>query len=135
MAALDRSLLVIEGSEPAGQLVTLGAPDLAMFEFLGLGSARRSDPLLSLLGIEVPRSRAELDGTIALESEDMGRDAIQKKPIMGNHDHASRIFGEGFFEHAEGHEIEIIRRLIQDDEIRGLPERFCELQSIPLTAR
>ena len=91
-----------------------------MLEFLRLGAAGRGNSLFSLFCVEVPVAGTELDYAIALESKDMRRHPIEEITIMSNHDHTAGKRQQRFFEYTKCHQIEIIGRLIEDDEIRRI---------------
>ena len=113
----------------------MSATDLPVLELLGLRPAACGDSLFALLDVEIPGAAAELDLAVALEAKNMRRDAIEKIAIMGNHDGAARELRERLLQHAQSHQVEVIGRLIEDDEIRGLPEAFRELKAIALATR
>src|SRR6056297_164404 len=83
----------------AGRAGPSGACDLAMLELLALRAPRRGEPLLALLGVEIPRSAAELDLGISLEAENVRRDPVEEEAIVRDHHRAARIGEQRLLEH------------------------------------
>src|SRR5205807_6590591 len=63
---------------------------------------------------------------LAFESKDRRANAIKKITIVAHHDHAAAEGDERFFEQAQRTEIEIVRRLVEDENIAAALEDFRE---------
>ena len=57
------------------------------------------------------------DFAVAFERKDMRRNAVQKPSIMAADDRATGEILEPFLQRSQGIDIEIVRRLIKDDQI------------------
>ena len=75
------------------------------------------------------------DMALALEGQDVRREPIQEEAVMRNHDSAARKIFERRFESAERFRIEIVRRLVEQQQVAALLQELGEMDSITLTAR
>src|SRR5210317_1009267 len=69
---------------------------------------------------------------IAFESEDMGRNAIEKPAIMADHHGAAAKVFESFLEGTQGVDIEIVGRFVEQQNIRLLAHDFGQMHAIAL---
>src|SRR5665213_272264 len=70
----------------------------------------------------------------ALVGEDVGRDAVEEPPIVGDDHRASRELEERIFETRQGLDVEVVGRLIEQKEVATLLEGEREIQPVALTA-
>src|SRR5579884_3115230 len=75
------------------------------------------------------------DAAVALEGQDVGGDTVQEPAVVAAHDGAAAEGFEPFFQRAQGVHVEIVRRLIQQDEIRAFLEHAREVHPVALPAR
>src|SRR4051795_1463982 len=76
-----------------------------------------------------------VDAALAFEREDVRRDAVEEPAVVRDDDGAA---GEGlqrFFQRAHGVDIEIVRRLVEQEDVRALLQYFREVDAISLAAR
>ena len=59
------------------------------------------------------------EGPVLLEGEDSRHDAVEEVPVVGDDDDDAGEVVEIVLEHLESLDIEIVRRLIEDQDIRG----------------
>ena len=64
------------------------------------------------------------DLAVALEGEDVGGDAIEKPAVMGDGDRAAGEIKQRFLERPERVDVEIVRRLIEQQDIGALLQHF-----------
>ena len=63
----------------------------------------------------------------------MGCDSVQEPPIVCNHHSTSGELEQSIFQTGEGLYVEVVRRLIQEQEVSTLLERQGKVQTVPLT--
>src|SRR2546430_8637187 len=71
---------------------------------------------------------------LAFESENRGTNAIQKIAIMPHHDAAAAEGDERFLEQAQRSEIEIVRRLVEHQNVAAALQDFSEQHPAPFAA-
>ena len=77
----------------------------------------------------------EFNTAIALERQNMRCDAIQKPSIVTNYDGAARKVFKSFFESSHRVHIEVVRRFVEQDDIRAALEHLCEVNAVAFAAR
>src|SRR5450631_1655300 len=75
-----------------------------------------------------------LDVAITLEREDVRRDAIEEPAIVADHDRAAREPLEAVLERAQRVDVEVVRRLVEQEEIAGALDHLREVDAVALTA-
>ena len=60
----------------------------------------------------------------------MGADIVQEVAVMGNHQYGAWIFDEEFLQPVAGVYVQVIRRLIEDQDIRLIQKALGEAQAI-----
>ena len=97
---------------------------------LGLGA----EPALAISLVIGVVALEPHDLAVAFEGQDMGRDAIEEPAIMGdNHGAAGKIL-ERVLERAQGVDIQVVGRLVEQDHIcRGL-QHLREMDAVALPA-
>src|SRR5882724_9925680 len=75
------------------------------------------------------------DFRIALEGQDVGRDAIQKPAIVADHHGAAGEGEEGLFERPQGVDVQVVGRLVEEQEVAAGLEGAGEVDAVPLAAR
>ena len=87
------------------------------------------DLILAVIAVEI------LDVTVALESENMRGDAVEKPTVVRYYDRASGKVFQRFFESAHRVDIEIVCRLVQKQNVRAGSQHLCKVNSIAFAAR
>src|SRR5262245_49840466 len=59
---------------------------------------------------------------VALESEDVGRDAVQEPAVVGDDDGAAREREQRFFQCAQRLDVEVVGRFVEQDDVAALLE-------------
>ncbi len=67
---------------------------------------------------------------VALEREDVCRDAIEEPPIVGDDDGAAGVALQRVFEGAQGVDIEIVGRLIEEEDVASGLERLRQVDAV-----
>src|SRR5664279_4010302 len=87
----------------------------------------------ALVGLEVPLEPAHL--RIALEGEHMRGDAVKEPAIVGDDDRATGKGEEGLLERAQRVGVEIVGRLIEQQQVAAGAQELGEVQAVALAAR
>ena len=96
-----------------------------------LGASGLLDPLRVLLVAALePRHLA-----VALEREDVRRDPVEEPAIMADHDRAAREVEQRLLERAQRVDVEVVRRLVEQEHVAAAAEQLCEMDAVPLSAR
>src|SRR5216683_2042696 len=72
---------------------------------------------------------------VALEGEDVGGDAVQEPAIVGDDDGAAGIVEERLFKRAQRVDIEIVGRLVEEEEVGALLQHLRQMHPVALAAR
>ena len=95
-----------------------------------LGAAGLRDPL----GVLAPGSLEPGGLRIALEREDVRRDAVEEPAIVGDHHCATREVEQRVFERAQRVDVEIVGRLVEQQHVAPAGEHLREVHAIALSA-
>ena len=95
------------------------------------GAARLGDPggVLAPGALEPGRLR------VALEGEDVRRDPVEEPAVVGDHDGAAGEVDERILERAERVDVEVVRRLVEEEHVAARLEQLGEVDAVPLSAR
>src|SRR6185437_9162695 len=74
------------------------------------------------------------DLAVALEGEDVGRDTVEKTPVVRNDDGAARIIEQRLLQRAQRIDIEIVGRLVEQEEVGAFLQHLCEMHAVALAA-
>src|SRR6202521_176413 len=119
------------GSGPRSRVST---GELSVLEAMRLIGGRTQTPLaINLVILIVPLEPYSL--AVTLECEDMCRDAIEKPSIVADDDGAAGEVEQRFLQRPERVDIEIVGRLVEQQQIAALLQELGEMHAIPLTAR
>src|SRR5215212_8226426 len=78
----------------------------------------------------------EPDGAaVAFEREDMRRDAIEEPAIVADHDRAAGVIEQRFFERAQRVDVEVVGRLVEQQQVAAGAKQLREMHAIALAAR
>ena len=64
----------------------------------------------------------------------MRRDAIEEPAIVRDHENAAREFEQCVFERAQRFDVEIVRRLVEQQDVAAFDQRLREMQAPALAA-
>src|SRR5215218_1452536 len=97
---------------------------------------RRRAELLVAEGLVVAEiALEEPDLAVALEREDVGRDAVEEPPVVADDDDAARERLEPGLEGAQRVDVEVVRRLVEEQHVAVGLQEFREMDAVPLPAR
>src|SRR5688572_7972780 len=82
--------------------------------------------------LEVPLEPHHL--AVPLEREDVRRDPVEEPSIVADDDRASREAEQRFLQRTQRVDVEIVRRLVEQQYIAARLEELREMQAIPLAA-
>jgi len=71
---------------------------------------------------------------LSLEGEDMGGDPVEKPAVMADDDGAAGKVLDRLFERPHGVHIQVVGRLVEEDDVRPLAEHARQVQPVPLAA-
>ena len=71
---------------------------------------------------------------VALEREDVRRDAVEEPAIVGDHDRAAGEVEQRVFERAQRVDVEIVRRLVEQQHVAAAREQLREVHAVALAA-
>ena len=97
---------------------------------VGLGAEQR--PAVLLVGLEVALEPRDL--AVALEGEDVGGDAVEEPAIVGDDHGAAGEGEEGLLERAQGVDVEVVGRLVEEQEVAAAVEELGQVEAVALAA-
>ena len=74
------------------------------------------------------------DVAVALEGEDMGGDAVEEPAIVADDHGATGIVLEGFFEGAQGIDVEVVGRLVEEQDVGAALQDLRQMDAVALAA-
>src|SRR5215218_6216421 len=93
-----------------------------------LGAARLADPLRVLL----PRPLEPRRLRLALEGEDVGRDAVEEPAVVRDDDRAAGEFEQRVLERAQRVDVEVVGRLVEQEQVAAAAQQLREVDAIAL---
>src|SRR5215216_5729465 len=75
------------------------------------------------------------DAAVAFEREDVRGDAIEEPAVVADHHGAPRVIEQRLFEGTQRIDVEIVRRLVEQQQIGSSLQQLGEVYAIPLAAR
>ena len=75
------------------------------------------------------------DLAVALEGEDVGRDPVEEPAIVADDDGAARERLEAGLERPERVDVEVVRRLVEEQDVAARLEQLGQVDPVPLAAR
>ena len=75
------------------------------------------------------------DLAVALEGEDVSRDAVEEPAIVGDHHGAAGEIEQRFLERAQRVDVEIVGRLVEQDHVGAGLQHLGEMHAVALAAR
>src|SRR5690606_16702707 len=89
---------------------------------------------LQILGVIGVVSFEIDDLAVALEREDMRRDAVEEPAIVRDHDRAAREVQQSLLERAQRLDVEIVRRLVEQQHVAARAKQLREMDTVTLAA-
>src|SRR5690606_33525317 len=90
-------------------------------------------PLLVFLVLAVV-ALEELHVRVALEGEDVGRDAVQEPAVVADHEGVAGEFQQRVLERAQGLHVEVVGRLVEQQHVAALQQGLGHVQAAALAA-
>ena len=75
------------------------------------------------------------DLAVALEGEDVGRDPVEEPAIVADDHDAARERLEARLEGAQRVDVEVVRRLVEEQDVAARLEQLGQVDAVPLAAR
>src|SRR6266498_519234 len=72
---------------------------------------------------------------VAFEGQHVGGDAVEEPAVVADHDRASREAEEGLLERAQGVHVEVVRGLVEEEQVPAALEEGGEVQAVALAPR
>src|SRR4051794_39606305 len=93
--------------------------------------------LVLLVGLEVALEPVPVPRLLgrALVGQDVRRDAVEEPPIVRDHHRAAGELEQRVLEAAERLHVEVVRRLVEEQQVAALLQRQRQVQPVPLAAR
>ena len=88
---------------------------------------------VDFVGLEV--SFADVDVAVSLEGDDVGGQAIEEPPVVGDDHHRSGEARDPFFQGTERVDVEIVGRFVEQEEVGTSAEEFREMDAVAFTTR
>ena len=76
----------------------------------------------------------EADLAVALEREDVGRDPVEEPAVVADHDDAARERFEARLERTQRVDVEVVRRLVEQQHVAARLEQLREVDAVALAA-
>src|SRR5688572_33395585 len=71
---------------------------------------------------------------VALEDEEVGRDAVEEPAVVADNDDAARELEDRLFERAQRVHVKVVRRLVEQQHVGAGLEHLREMDTVALTA-
>src|SRR5262245_45884615 len=91
--------------------------------------------LLDPVGVLGPRALEPRDLAVALEGEDVRGDAVEEPAVVADHDRAAGEVEQRLLERAQRVDVEVVRRLVQQENVAAGTEQLREMDAVALAAR
>src|SRR3546814_7508650 len=69
---------------------------------------------------------------VALEGEDVGGDAVQEPAVVRDHEGVARELEQRVFERAQGLDVEVVGRFVEQQHVAALQQRLGQVQAAAL---
>src|SRR6185369_7057959 len=74
------------------------------------------------------------DAAVALEGEHVGRDAVEEPPVVADHHGTAAERHERLLETPQRVDVEVVRRLVEEEQVAAALQELREMQAISLAA-
>ena len=76
-----------------------------------------------------------VDGAVLFEGQDVGGDAVEEPAVVADDDGAAGETGQRVLERPQDVDVEIVGRLVEEDDVAALGQGFGQVDAVPLPAR
>src|SRR3954451_19762742 len=114
--------------------ISLGADELLVGDAVravGLGAELVAAP--RLVGLEVALEPRDL--RVALEGEYVRGDPVEEPAVVGDDHRAAREGEERLLERAQRVHVEVVRRLVEEEQVPAAPQELRQMHAVALAAR
>src|SRR5262249_49880828 len=94
-----------------------------------------AETLLPILFVELVVAVEEGDLPVTFERQHVRRDAVEEPAIVADDHDATREAEERALERLQSLDVEVVRRLVEQNEVPALLEQSCKMHTIALAAR
>ncbi|MPL74802.1 hypothetical protein SDC9_20621 [bioreactor metagenome] len=101
----------------------------------GRGGRRRGDAQRLLRLIVAPAAGIDRGAAVALHRDRRRRDAVDEVAVVADQQHGAVIFAEDVLQQIQRLDVEIVRRLVEDQQVRGLRHDPRKQKPRPFAAR
>ena len=84
------------------------------------------------VGLEV--AVADVDVAVAFEGDDVGGDAVEEPAVVADDDDAAGEVDDGFFQGAQGVDIEIVSRFVEQQHVAAAAEELGQVDAVAFAA-
>src|SRR5581483_11023092 len=95
----------------------------------------RAARLLHPLDEVGPRALVPDRLAVPLEGEDVGRDAVEEPAVVRDHDGAAGELEQRLLERAQRVDVEVVRRLVEEQDVPARAQELRQVDAVPLAAR
>lgn len=74
------------------------------------------------------------DLSVGFEGEDVGADAVEEPTVVADYDGAACKVVETFFECAEGVDVDVVGRFVEEEHVAFFFECHCEVEAVAFAA-
>ena len=93
-----------------------------------VGLRAKTAPLVFLIGLEI--AFEPFDMAVALEGEDVGRQAVEEEAVVADDHGASGEILERILERAKGLDVEVVGRLVEQDDVAAGGQRLGQVDAV-----
>ena len=97
-----------------------------------VASSPKPPDLVFLIGFEIALEPFDL--AVALESEDVGGEAVEEEAVVADHHGAAGEILERVLERAQGLDVEVVGRLVEQEDVAAVLEHLGQVDAVALAA-
>src|SRR4051794_10377249 len=98
-----------------------------------VGFRAQAPELVRLIGFEI--AFEPFDVAVALEGEDVGGEAVEEEAVVADHHRAAGEILERLLERAQRLDVEVVGRLVEEEDVAALLEHLGHVDPVALAAR
>ncbi len=87
---------------------------------------------LVVVGLEIPF--APVDVAVPFERQNVRRQAVEEPAVVAHHHGAADEVGHRFFQRAQRVDVQVVRRFVEQQDVRAPAEQFRQVDAVPLAA-
>src|SRR3989454_179810 len=99
-----------------------------------VGTPVGADRLAHVLLVRLVVALEPADAAVAFEDEQVRRDAVQEPAVVADDGHAPREIEHGLLERTQGVDVEIVRRLVEQEHVPAGTQELREMHAVALAA-